>query len=305
MNFDHYLFRCSALGHLMSEPQGDTPFDKYVKAKAKFDKLKSELDGMAKLDAKGRIMKSWENKLAATNKAIEARDEAFKTKDEIQLSEGAKVHLMDIYISEKYGRNTDIENKYIKKGLLVEEDGITIYSRLKKVMFRKNEDRLKNLFIQGTPDLYMGDKVHNANVIIDIKCSWNIYTYLRTFTKDVNSIYYWQGMGYMWLTGARKFNLAYCLVNTPESLIEAEFRSLWYKLGQPAEDDGNFQDACAELRKSLTYDDIPLNEKLLEYSVEFDESAIELLKGKITAARKYLNDLHDRLTLTFKIEESV
>jgi hypothetical protein len=301
MKFDNYLFRCSALGHLMEKPDGKTNLDIYLASKAKYDQRVTELDALPKYDKKTGlvIMKSWENKKAAVDREWMAMDYAEKHKDDVQLSIGAKTHLMDIYISEKYGRKTDITNKYVEKGLTVEEDGITIYSRIKKVFFRKNETHLKNLFIKGTPDSFIGKSIHEADEIPDIKCSWNIYTFLRTFTKDINTLYYWQGVGYMWLTGAKRFNLAYCLVNTPTPLIEAEKRSLWYKLGQPENDNSNFIDACNELEKSMLYDDIPLNEKLLEYSIERREEDIELLKKKIIAARAYLNELHELLTVKF------
>lgn len=297
MNFDHHLFRCSSLGHLMSEPMGDTPLDRYMKAKFKYDKLKENPPPEFNKDgSKSKNWFKWEQSCIANGQQV---SELFKIKDEVQLSEGAKTHLMDVYISEKYGRKQDIQNKYIEKGLAVEEDGITIYSRNKRIMFTKNETHLKNNFIMGTPDMFIGAAIHDADRIIDIKCSWTIYTYFRTFTKDVNSLYYWQGMGYMWLTGANYFDLAYCLVNTPESLIEAEKRSLWYKLGQPAEDDGNFVDACWELERSMVYDDVPLKEKLLEYTIERNEGDIELLKGKIKAGRDYLNQIHVDLTAKF------
>jgi hypothetical protein len=224
MNFDHYLFRCSSLGHLMAEEKGKSNLDKYNEAFAKLEVLKAQLSEMKQYDAKGAEMKSWQNKAIAKQKQTELVADLEKTKNDVTLSEGAKTHLMDVYISEKYGRKTDIENKYIKKGLAVEEDGITLYSRIKKTFFKKNETHMKNLFIMGTPDMFIGKAIHEADRIPDIKCSWNAYTFYRTFIKDVNSLYYWQGMGYMWLTGAKFFDLAYCLVNTPESLIESVFK---------------------------------------------------------------------------------
>lgn len=47
------------------------------------------------------------------------------------LSETTKTHLVDLYVANKYGRNTDTFNKYVQKGLAVEEDSITLYSRVK------------------------------------------------------------------------------------------------------------------------------------------------------------------------------
>ena len=299
MNFDKYLFRCSALGHLMASDKGKDNYTIWLEVKAKHEKLTGELSGIKQYDSKGNTMKSYKNKVDAINKALEALTDTEKYKDIVVLSEGAKTHLMDIWISETKRRKADVNNKYIEKGLAMEEDGITLFSRIKKTMFKKNEQPLVNGFIKGTPDLFIGESIGSANTIIDIKCSWNANTFYRTFTKGINNLYYWQGIGYMWLTGARNFNLAYCLVNTPESLIEAEKRQLWYKLGQPQDDNENWLNACSAIERNMIYDDIPLREKMLEYSVEYSQSEIDLLTKKIIAAREYLNWLDNEFTLKF------
>ena len=48
------------------------------------------------------------------------------------LSETSKSYLVEVYIKEMYDREADINSKYIAKGLMVEEDSITLYSRVKK-----------------------------------------------------------------------------------------------------------------------------------------------------------------------------
>ena len=63
------------------------------------------------------------------------------------LSETTKKYLAEVYASVKYGRKKDIVNKYIQKGLMVEEDAITLISRLNKKMYLKNGTHLKNDFI--------------------------------------------------------------------------------------------------------------------------------------------------------------
>ena len=297
--FDNHLFRCSSLGHLMASDKGKDFYTIWVEAKEKYEKLRNDLSTMKKVDAKGNQMKSYTNKLEACEKAQLTLDDAAKSKDIVVLSEGAKTHLMDIWISVTKRRKADINNKFIEKGLAMEEDGITLYSRLKKVFFKKNEQHLVNGYIKGTPDSFIGKTVASALRIIDIKCSWSANTFYRTFIKKMNDLYYWQGMGYMWLTGAKYFDLAYCLVNTPTSLIEAEKRSLWYKLGQPSDDDGNWIDAQWAIDKNMIYDDIPLNERMLEYTIEYQESDIELLKKKIIAGREYLNWLDNEFALKF------
>jgi len=298
MNFDKYLFRCSALGHLMSDPMGDSNFVKWQKAAQKHSDMIANAPTRYNKDGvtQSKLYDKWLEKCIEQTKIVEA---LHAIKDEIQLSDGAKIHLMDIYISEKYGRRREIDNKYIRKGLQVEEDGITIYSRIKKTFFKKNETHLFNAFIKGTPDSFVGASIGSAKRIPDIKCSWDMQTFFRTFTKGMNTLYYWQGVGYMWLTGALFFDLSYCLVNTPQPLIEAEKRSLWYKLGQPEETDSVFTDGCKQIELNMTYDDIPLREKMLEYTIERNEADIELLQKKIIAAREYLNWLDAEFTLKF------
>lgn len=204
------------------------------------------------------------------------------------LSEGAKTHLVDIYVSEKYGRNTDIANKYINKGNMMEEDSITLYSRIKKKFFKKNADHLANEFIKGTPDLYEGKSIHTADVIIDTKSSWDIFTFFRVKSKAVNPLYYWQGQSYMALTGAKTFNLAYCLVDTPEALIQDEERRLMWKMNAGTIANSEYMEACEELRRLMTYPDIALEEKLIEYTFERNDEDIEKLYSRIKKARIFL-----------------
>jgi len=295
MDFSKHLFRCSSLGHLMTDAQGKTNMERYNDAVAKLQELINNEPAKYNQDGKtpSKIHEKWIERCAKQGILVgELQDIRF----EVELSETAKVHLSDIHTQLTTGRRTDITNKYIEKGLLVEEDGITVYSRNKKKFFKKNETHLKNLFIMGTPDIFEGASIHEATSVPDIKCSWDLYTFRRTLVKKINPMYWWQLHGYMWLTGAKNAPLAYCLINTPEPLIQAAEKSMWYKLGCPSDDDANFIDACKELRKSMVYDDLALNERLLEYVIERDETLYNQIEGKVIAGRKYLQWLDDELT---------
>jgi len=214
------------------------------------------------------------------------------------LSETAKAHLIDIYVSNKYGRQTDINNKYIDKGLMVEEDGITLYSRFSKTFFKKNESMLSNDFIKGTPDLYTGESIAKADTVIDIKCSWDIFTFYRTYTKEINNLYYWQLQGYMLLTGALSAKLVYCLIDTPEILIDDEKRKLMYKMGAATTEMPLFIEACNMLDVSMTFKDIPMKERVLCYDVAINENAKLQICTKVTKAREFLNQLELKLNPT-------
>ncbi len=296
--FDKYLFRCSALGHLMQTEKGKDFYTIWVEAKEKYDTLIAANVPQFLKDGKTES-KRYHKLLADRESAKLALGVAEKSKDIVVLSEGAKTHLTDIWISETKRRKADINNKFIEKGLAVEEDAITLYSRIKKQFFKKNETHLFNAFIKGTPDIFTGETIGSAIRIHDVKSSWSANTFYRTFIKKINELYYWQGVGYMWLTGALFFDLAYCLVNTPEPLIEAEKRSLWYKLGQPSDDNENWINAQAAIERNMRFDDIPMRERMLEYTIERNEADIELLTKKITAAREYLNWLDAEFELKF------
>lgn len=241
MDFSKTLFRCSSLGHLMSEP-------------------KSKAD-----------------------------------KEAGNLSEGAKTHLMDKYVSVMYNRKTDINTKYTNKGLMVEEDSITLFSRLSRKYYKKNSEHLSNDYIMGTPDLYTGKSIKQADMVIDVKSSWDVFTFFRTLSKDVKSIYYWQLQGYMGLTGAKVAKLAYCLIDTPLILINDEKRKLLYKMGAVSEENEDYTKACEEIEANMSYQDIPMNEKVITFTIERSDTDLVRLYNRVDKGREYLRDIYETL----------
>lgn len=207
------------------------------------------------------------------------------------LSETCKTYLTEVYINEKYGRKKEIENDYITKGLLCEENSLTLYSRYKKIFYKKNEHTIENEFICGTPDVIqseMIDGVFVPSLIVDLKSSWSIFTFFNE-ASDLNKTYYWQLQSYMALTGATQAILAYCLVNTPDVLINDQKRRLQWKMG--VIDDANFvyQQACDEIDRLSIYDDIPMSERVIEIPIQRDEEAIERIYQRVKDCREYMN----------------
>ena len=206
------------------------------------------------------------------------------------ISETAKAHMNDVYVNEVYGRDNEIFNKYIEKGNAVEDDSITLFSRVNKEFFTKNEENISNDYIKGTPDLYRGETIKKATEIIDIKSSWDIFTYFRTRSKDLNKLYYWQLMGYMALTGAKSASLAYCLVDTPDTLVNDEKRKLHWKMGLIDDQHPDFIEACEKIDKLSKYDDIPLKDRV--YTIKFDrnEADINRIYERVVQAREWMNN---------------
>ena len=221
-----------------------------------------------------------------------------KDKESGELSETTKVHLLDVLVQNKYDRRTDISNKYTMKGLMVEEDAITLYSRVKKEMYLKNEEHLSNDYIKGTPDLFTGESIKAANIIIDIKSSWDIFTFFRNITKGLPDMYYWQLQGYMALTGAKNGVIAFCLVDTPETFIDDAKRRLMWSMNAGTTENPDYIEAAALIDKSMIFSDIPMTERVIEFEIDYDADGIEKLYSRIDKSRLYMKELNSKISKT-------
>jgi hypothetical protein len=206
------------------------------------------------------------------------------------LSETTKTYLTEVYVNEMYGRKKDITNKYILKGLRVEEDSITLFSRVTKTFFKKNEEQQRNEFIKGTPDIFIGESIHKADEVIDIKSSYDIFTYFNSIkSKEVNKDYYYQLQSYMALTGAKSARLVYCLTNTPEQMIADAKRKLSWQMGLIDNDASpEYLEACLELNRLSVYDDIPMADRVTQIEVKRNDADIEKLYSRIKECRTWM-----------------
>lgn len=147
-------------------------------------------------------------------------------------------YLNECYIAEVYKRTNEVSTKFMEKGTLVEEQSISLLSSVDKTLYFKYKGpRIKNDWIIGTPDI-------KSPKGIDTKSSWNLHTF---FKADIDKDYDWQCMGYLWLCDAEQWEYVYCLVNSPEHLIEREERNLFFKMGVESEENPHYQTAKAEV----------------------------------------------------------
>ena len=209
-------------------------------------------------------------------------------KDAGELSKTAKSHLKKVYAREKYGREQDIVTKQMKKGIEVEEESITLLSRVIKKMLYKNEERLNNSYITGLPDIYEGESIHNAETITDIKSSYDLFTFLPNIGETLDRDYYYQLQGYMALSGAKNACIAYCLVDTPQHIIDSEKYKLFKAMDVISEESPEFIREALKIDKNMTFNDIPKEERVLIFPVERDEEAINKIYEKVIKAREFL-----------------
>ena len=210
-----------------------------------------------------------------------------------ELSKTAKTHLKNVYIQEKYGRQKDVVTKQMKKGIEVEEDSITLLSRVQKKMLYKNEERLYNDYITGLPDIFEGESIRNATSITDIKSSYDLFTFLANAGESLDSNYDYQLQGYMALSGARQAYIAYCLVNTPAHIIESEKYYLLKKMDVISDESPEYIKEALKIEKNMTFDDIPKEERVLIFSVERNDYTINKIYEKVIKAREFLIEFEE------------
>lgn len=209
------------------------------------------------------------------------------------LSKTAQRHLLEVYIKEKYGREKDIQTRQMKKGIEVENDSIDLLSLYLKTPFKKNEERVTNDYITGLPDLFQGENILNANEIIDIKSSYDLWTFLGNIPDKLDSLYYWQMQSYMWLTNAKQARIAYCLSNTPESILQQEKYYLLKKMDVISDESPEFLKEAAKLEFSLKFDDISIDERVLLFNVDRCEDDILRIQHKVEQARLHLQEIEN------------
>jgi hypothetical protein len=179
-----------------------------------------------------------------------------KNKGEV-LSVGAKTSLMKRAKEFVYGYDEKITSKYMTKGIMVEDESIELFNAALGTRYSKNEEWNQNEWITGTADIVADDR------IIDIKSSWCLTTFPAIAEFGENSTYEWQLRAYMMLWNKPLASIAYCLVNTPESLIGYEDKQL-HQVGH----------IVPELRVTL-----------VDY--QRDMALEEKIKTKVEAARIY------------------
>lgn len=201
-----------------------------------------------------------------------------KTKDD-PLSQTTKSYLRDIFIQEVYKRKKYTDSKYTKKGTMVEPDTMDLVKTVTGKTYFKNNKTLANEWITGTPDIITLESIK------DVKSSWDLWTFAEVTEKKARDDYYYQLLGYMWLSGLTRAELMYGLVNTPEFMVEDELKKI-YLLNRLV---GDFD--VEKYKPNYIFDDIPAKERLKTFILEYDQLVIDAIKTQIEYSRAYLGSL--------------
>lgn len=159
------------------------------------------------------------------------------------------------WLKEKiYGTRREFTSKYTDKGNTNEGIAIEMAAqKLNEPMLLKNDEWFENEYIHGTPDIVLPE------MVIDVKCSWDAFTFPLFEEELPNKDYYWQLQAYMWLTGTNTGKVVYCLTETD------------YEHPQ--------------------YEGVPVDKKVKVFDVEYDPKAVEKIKERVNECNEYLKQL--------------
>ncbi len=183
-----------------------------------------------------------------------------KSADEV-LSVGAKTHIAKLVQETVFGIRKSVDSKYLRKGLDCENTAIALLNDYCGGNFTKNTERRENDWITGEPDIV------TEWAGIDIKCSWSVATFPLTPEAGADKTYEWQCRGYMMLWDRPTWDVAYCLVDTPDELIGYEDYGL----------------------HKVSHIDPKLRVTVVTYHRDLEVEA--LIKTKLTAAQKHFAEL--------------
>ena len=253
--------RASSLGKIMS----DDPKNKIS------DKQLLTLEGLL-------------SKIKVTDKQAELRDVLLLKRDaKPELSTGAKTYIRELWLEENFGIKQEINSCYIDKGNQVEDLSIELAETMLELgRMYKNDEYFENNYVKGTPD------VVTDTHIIDVKSSWSAATFPFFDETLSNKNYEWQLKAYMWMSNIHKSFLSYCLVPTPDVLVEDEMRRISWKRGEAGEVS---QEVENEVRAFHNLEAIPIINRIKSFEVTLNSDDIVKMKEKVTLAREYYNTL--------------
>jgi hypothetical protein len=206
-----------------------------------------------------------------------------------ELPAGAKTICEDWLTAKVYNRRKDFTSKTTEKGNRGEDDAIELTGKYESDPFMtKNERPSSSEYITGTCDVLTPREVY------DTKCSKNPFTF-PIWSEAVDSGYYAQLQCYGHLYNRKSLVLAYCLVSTPEDMIE---RDAYYKTkGKYGPDFTEAQHAeiLQEEIRNNTYDDIPIQLRVKLYRFDFDPAFIERVIERVKMCREYITTLEKGL----------
>lgn len=277
INWEEFKARCSAINKIMSNSRSNPVL------------TENQAKRLVELREKQQSTGSLTEKQMIELSELEVKE---KNSSKVILSDTCIEYLMEEYawrIAGKKCVSKEMDIEFTQKGRLVEEDSITMISRVDKMLYEKNTERVSNDFLSGEPDIFIGPIIMQAKKIIDIKSLWDYPGFLKKINSPLENGHADQLGGYGDITGATDLSVAYCLANTPETIINDYKRRLFYRMNVATDEAPEYKRACEEMEKSMRFDDIPIEKRVHKIKVEpFTKERQQAIYDRVKVCREWL-----------------
>ena len=201
------------------------------------------------------------------------------------LSETAKTYLRDLWLQDTYGyKEPSTPSVEMLKGLMCEADSMSLVQEVLGGAFRvKNLVTYKKGSLRGTPDCILPDCVE------DIKTSWSLRTFYEA--DGTNSAYFWQAVGYMMLARTSSYRLIYCLVPTPDELMQREYSKLEYAYGRNTQHPHYIQAVEQLKRNNDLITSLPKEKRIKVFNFALSEADIKAVEMKLKKAEEFFKTI--------------
>jgi len=249
-------------------------------------------------------MKQFKARCSALSQIMSSPKSKSKT-DEVKLSLTCTKFVENWIKETHYGRSFQIDTMPIRKGNETEIEATALVSAFLNEKLTRDNKALSNDYLTGHLDIDWFEK----RIIIDTKVCKDFSTF-PILDKEIELAYYWQGQGYMDLTGYDECWFAKCAINTPLHELERMEKATWFRLMDIYGDESSeyFQADHEEFLKNLfmahvidnsisikgyTLDnfgiaEIPKDQRVKIIKVQRNQADIDLIKPRVEEIRAFL-----------------
>lgn len=286
INFDNFKCRCSQINKMLSSSRSNP-----VLTEKQADKLRE-------LEKKSSLTENQQLELADLNIKRE-------NSKKVILSDTCIGYLLDEYAWMRYGmvRVTRelLDIPQMQKGKIVEPESLALLNLVDGVEYKANvspdleRERVYNEYLSGEVDAWYGKSIMEAEIIPDIKSTWDYPTFLLRINEPITKDYDWQVKGYMDITFAPVGFIANCLVSASEEEINKMKFRLLNKLNVATEEAPEFKYKWNLIEHSMRFDEIPIHQRVFKtYVNPMTAHERMLVYDRVKVCREWLWKFHEK-----------
>lgn len=215
-------------------------------------------------------------------------------------------YLKFLYLVKKYGQSFALKGgvgiAQLVRGIKSEPASIKLISEYFGRDFFRHKKRIYNDKIVGSLDVTDADTIEKSTKIVDIKTTFSHLNFTHLVGMEIPEQYFYQMQGYFYLTGMEYGEVCYCLTDYPEYMIEQQREIIHSQLCPecpPEEVNDAFISEWTKAYNSLTFNHVPIQERVIVFPVHRDENIISEISEKVDICREYLIDFDKQHTKFF------